>query len=264
MQKHKISIRPGSYGPFAMVAYEHIQEVGLEYLEVDAPVNTELLKDMLEDEDLKFKIGSFVFPIETDDPTVIDRFKKACEVCKDIEYDFFFSSTKTKGDFEKNKEEGYKVLHQLGEIAQSYGKIISMETHPPYCMNAAQMLETIEKVNHPAIKINFDTANIYYYTKLKPGEGIDEMEKVVDHIGSMHLKESNGGYKTWFFPELGHPGGIVDFKRIFEILEKHNFTGVSTIELEGTKEKPSNTLTMDEAKEIVKKSADYLKKIGVL
>jgi sugar phosphate isomerase/epimerase len=247
-----------------MVAYEHIQEVGIEYLELGVPGNPALLKDMLADEDLKFKIGSFTFEIETDDSKVIDRFQKTCELCSQFEYEFFFSSTKTKGKFEKKRDEGYKVLQKLGDIAQSYGKFISMETHPPYCLNADEMLRTMEAVNHPAVKINFDTANIYYYNKLKPGEGINEMQKVVKYIGSMHLKESNGKPKTWFFPELGHPEGIVDFKKVFEVLDAAGFKGISTLELEGTKQKPLTKMSMDEAKMQVKKSADHLKALGIL
>jgi len=263
MVSHKISIRPGCYGPHAMVAYEHIQEIGVEYLELDIPGNPQLLKDMLADEDLKFKIGSFIFEIVTDDPTVVSRFEKACEITSQFDFGYFFSSTKTKGKFEKNREQGYEILRKLGDIAQKYGKFISMETHPPYCMNADEMLQTMEKVKHPAVKINFDTANIYYYNKMKPGGGIDEMKKVGNYIGSFHLKESNGKPKTWFFPELGHPEGIVDFKHVFDYMDSLGFDGYYTLEMEGTKKLPLNKLSMEQAKEGVKKSIEHLKSIGV-
>ena len=264
MGNHKISIRPGSYGPHALVAYEHINELGIQFLELDAPGNPAFLKDMLEDDELNFKIGSFVFPIETDDPTVIDRFKKTCEICKNFEFEFFFSSTKTNGDFKKNREAGYKVLRELGDIAQSYGKFISMETHPPFCTNADEMLRTMQGVNHPAVRINFDTANIYYYNKLKIGGGISEMEKVIKSIGSLHLKQSNGKPKTWFFPEFSDPEGIVDFKKVFDIMDAAGFQGIYTIEMEGTKKLPLNKLTMDQAKLNVKKTIDHLKQLGVM
>ena len=263
MTKHKISIKPPSYGPHAMIAYEHVQEVGIQYLEVEVPGNPALLKDMLADKDLDFKIGSFVFSIETDDPTVVDRFKQACEICKDFEFEFFFCSTKTKGKYKKMREPGYAVLRQLGEIAQQYGKFLSLETHPPFCVNADEMLKTMKGVNHPAVKINFDTANIYYYNKLQPGEGITEMEKVIDYIGSMHLKETNGKYKTWFFPALGAEGGIVDYKKIYDILDKAGFDGISTLEIEGTKKVPMKSLNMEQAKDVVAKSMEHLRSLDV-
>ena len=140
----------------------------------------------------------------------------------------------TKGDFKKKREKGYKILHQLGDIAESYGKFISMETHPPFCLNAEEMKRTMVGVNHPAVRINFDTANIYYYNKLKIGQGIDQMNQVLDHIGSFHLKETDGKYKGWFFPPLGTPKGIVDFKKVFEIMDARGFDGVYTLEIEGT------------------------------
>ena len=59
----------------------------------------------MQDEETQFKVGSFVV-IVTDDPTVIDRFKRTCEAVSDIDYIYFFSTTKTKGDFKKKREDG--------------------------------------------------------------------------------------------------------------------------------------------------------------
>jgi inosose dehydratase len=100
-----------------------------------------------------------------------------------------------------------------------------LETHPPFCTNADKMLETMEKVNHPNIRINFDTANIYYYNKFEVGDGIKEMEKVKQYIASIHLKESNGKPETWWFPPLGSNGGIVDYKKIFYIISANHQMG---------------------------------------
>jgi sugar phosphate isomerase/epimerase len=264
MSKHKISARLGCYGSFAMYGYEHAHQVGIEYLEIDISNNPALLKDMMEDEETQFNIGSFIFPITTDDPNIYDRFRTACENAKQFDYGYFFSSTNSKGNFEKHREEGYKVLHKLGDIAESYGTYISMETHPPYCMNAKQMVQTMKGTDHPCVRINFDTANIYYYNQLKPGEGIDQMQEVIDYIGSFHLKESNGKPKDWFFPALGHPGGIVDFKRIFEIMDARSFDKYYTLEIEGIGSEDQKGLTLDLAKQRIIDSVNYLKKIGAM
>lgn len=260
MPKHKISVRPGCYGPFAMVAYEHLHQIGLEYVEIDVPGNPKLIQEIMAEEETTFKIGSFVFEIKTDDPNIIEKFKSACETCKVFDFTYFFSSTKTGGIFKKNKEQGYKILHKLGDIAESYGKFISMETHPPYCVNAKEMLQTMKAVDHKCVRINFDTANIYYYNKLKPGEGISEMEQVIDYIGSFHLKETNGQPKGWFFPPPGYPGGIIDFKKIFEIMDKKGFDGFYTLEIEGIRGEPP--LTMDTAKKRIEDALNHFKNIG--
>lgn len=258
MPSHRISIRPGCYGSHAMIAYEHVKELGVQYLELDIPRNPKLLKEMQTEEDLDFKIGSFSFEIKTDDRNVIKNFKRACEVCSQFEYVYFFSSTKTLKDFDKNRENGYGVLRQLGDIANSYGKYISMETHPPYAMNADEMLRTMKSVNHKAIKINFDTANIYHYNQFSPGEGIAEMEKVLQYIGSFHLKQTNGVYRDWYFPALNDPKGIVDFQKIFSIMDAHNFEGIYTLEIEGTGHEQK--LTVEQAKKRVADSIYHLKK----
>ena len=231
--KHQFSIRPGCYGPHSMAAYEHVKEIGVEFLEVGIPDNPSLLKDMLADEDLGFKIGSFTFEVIADDPKIVDKFEKACAVCADFSYQYFFSSVKTKRKFGRNNAQCYKVLHQLGDIAERYGKFISMETHPPFCLNAAEMLKTMEGVNHKAVRINFDTANIYYYNKLKPGDGLLEMERVKPYIGSLHIKQTNGQYKGWYFPPLNDPKGVVDFKKVFASMDQIGFTGLYTLEIEG-------------------------------
>ncbi len=263
MGTHKISIRPACYGPYSMVAYEHVQQLGVKYLEINVPDNIELLRDMAQDEDLDFSIGSFIFPIETDDPKIEQKFREALETCSEFEYEYIFSSTKTKGKFLKRRKKGYKVLRKLGDIAEEYGTFISMETHPPFCKGADEMLETMENVDHPHVRVNFDTANIYYYNKIEEGEGIDELKRVIDYIGSLHIKQTNGKYKTWHFPNLGADTGIVDFKEVFSIMDDHGFDGIYTLEMEGTKEKPLKSLNMKEAKKEVEASIQHLKNIGV-
>jgi sugar phosphate isomerase/epimerase len=262
MGKHKISARPGCYGSFALNAYEHVHQVGIDYLELDIPEDPSFLKELMQDEETKFKVSSFCFEINTDDAKITEKFTAACEKAKNFDYFYFFSSTKAKTTFGFKREKGYKILHKLGDIAESYGKFISMETHPPYCLNADEMLRTMKGVDHKCVRINFDTANIYYYNQLKPGEGINQMEKVADYIGSLHLKESNGIPKAWFFPALGSPGGIVDFAKVFEIMDKHKFDGIYTLELEGVKGEPA--LTLETAKKRVVDSVEYLKKINVM
>jgi len=260
MVKHKISVRPGCYGNFALNAYEHVHQVGIDYLELDIPADPSFYTDLMQDEETKFKIGSFCFEINTEDSKITEKFTAVCEKAKIFDYVYFFSSTKAKSLFGFNREKGYKVLRKLGDIAESYGKFISMETHPPYCLNAEEMLRTMKGVDHKCIRINFDTANIYYYNQLKPGEGINEMEKVADYIGSFHLKETNGIPKTWFFPALGAPGGIVDFGKVFEIMDKRKFDGIYTLEIEGVRGEPA--LTLESAKKRVEDSVAHLKKIN--
>ncbi len=95
---------------------------------------------------------------------------------------------------------------------------------------------------------------MYYYNK-----GIDvlaELDLVLPYVGSVHLKETNGKFKTWFFPALGE--GIVNFPKVVEKLSGAGFHGPYTLEIEGVK---GDTLTIDLVKGRVKKSVEYMKAI---
>jgi sugar phosphate isomerase/epimerase len=264
MPQNILSVRPGSYGPHALIAYEHLPEIGIKYVEIDSlhkKKEAERLKELLEDLENKIAVGSFNFPVDTDDKKIVEKFRESCELGKEFNPFVYFCSAKTS---KNNFSHGYEVLRQLGDIAKEFGTILSLETHPPFCSNADKMLETMKNVNHPNVRINFDTANIYYYNKLESGDGIKEMEKVKQYVASVHLKESNGKPETWWFPPLGTEGGIVDFKKIFEMMNSSGFYGPWTLELEGTKEKPLKNYSVDEAKKGVERSVQHLRNLNLI
>jgi len=110
-------------------------------------------------------------------------------------------------------------------------------------------------VNHRDVRINFDTANIYYYN-----EGVDvaeEMKKILEYIEGVHLKDSNGKPRTWHFPALGE--GIVNFPIVRELLNNRGFFGPFTIEIEGIE---GENLTLKQTLERMEKSVKHLKKCG--
>ena len=115
----------------------------------------------------------------------------------------------------------------------------------------------MKAVNHPNICVNFDTGNVYYYNHNVTA--VAEVEKVVSHVGAVHLKDTNGGYRTWNFPTLGE--GVVDFKAVFQTVNNAGFYGPFTMELEGVEGE-----NLDEAgvKARVADSLQHLKDIGVI
>jgi len=117
--------------------------------------------------------------------------------------------------------------------------------------------QTMQGVDHPNVRINFDTANVYFYNRGVTAVG--ELEKVIDYVASVHLKESTGKFEDWVFPVLGT--GVVDFPEIFRMLNGRGFCGPFTMELEGTK-----GVEFDEAGQLkyIADSAAYLRRIGVL
>ena len=123
-----------------------------------------------------------------------------------------------------------KHLRQLGELAEQLGIDLSLETHKGPTQNAQSMLALMIEVDHPRVRLNFDTGNIAYYNQNV--DPVIELEKVKHLVRSVHLKDNRGGFEDWYFPALGD-GGAVDFRRVREVLDGVGFLGPYTIEIEG-------------------------------
>jgi inosose dehydratase len=79
------------------------------------------------------------------------------------------------------------------------------------------------------VRINFDTANVYFYN-----HGVDavaELERLAEFVAAVHLKDTDGGYRHWHFPALGR--GVVDFGGVFRVLDEAGYAGPYTLEIEG-------------------------------
>ncbi len=149
-------------------------------------------------------------------------------------------------------------LRRLGDLASSLGLTLSLETHKGPTQNARAMLDLMNDVDHPSVRLNFDTGNIAYYN-----EGLDpvsELRQVAGLVASVHLKDSRGRFEDWFFPALGD--GIVDFVGIREALDAVGFSGPLTVEIEGIGGEPEPGLTARIDR--VRGSADHLRRCGYL
>lgn len=159
-----------------------------------------------------------------------------------------------------NEEERRTIvthLRQLGETAAAHEVTIALETHKGPTRNARSMLELMAEVDHPNVRLNFDTGNIAYYNEgLNP---VDELEQVKHLVKNVHLKDNRGGFEDWYFPALGD-GGAVDFRRVREILDGVGFLGPYTIEIEGIGGEPEPGL--EERQERIARSVRHLHSCG--
>lgn len=123
-----------------------------------------------------------------------------------------------------------KHLRRLGETAAGCGITLALETHKGPTQNASAMLALMDEVDHPNVRLNFDTGNIAYYNR--GADPCDELERVKHLVRNVHVKDNRGGFEDWYFPALGEAGGV-DFVRVREILDGVGFAGPYTIEIEG-------------------------------
>jgi len=160
-------------------------------------------------------------------------------------------------DTQAKRQRQYDLLRALGDYAAERGLVIALEVHPGLTTNGTACRETMDKVDHPNVRINYDTGNVFYYNDdLDPAE---DVKVIADYVSHVHLKDSLGKTGEWAFPALGE--GKVDFPGVFAALDTVGFKGPYSIEIEG---RAGESPTLKEHVAEVRKSVDYLKRIGVL
>lgn len=252
MPANLLACRTASYGKFSDSAYAHLPTIGVHHVEIDAPAPDQVagVKSRLEDHGLS--ASSLQCPVEIQYDDVDTRLAPHLDAAAALGAGLLFVSVQA-GELDKGV--AYERLHRAGVKAAEYDITIGMETHPDLITNATVALETMGGVDHPNVRVNYDTANIHYYNR--DVDHVDEMEKVMDYIGSMHLKDTDGRYKTWCFPTFGE--GIVDFKTVFDRLNAHGFHGPFTMEIEGVE---GESLNEEETSRRVADSVAHLRSVG--
>lgn len=252
--KNIIACNLGSYRQFGANAYTHLAEIGLTNVEIGVPADDAV--DKLQS-DLKahgLTATSLLGRCDVQSETVVTDFQRTLNIANEMDVKVIFVSVHAG---ETDKSVVYERLRAIGENAEPLDVRVCLETHPDMAHNGDIALETMKGVNHPNIRINFDTGNVYYYNH--DVNAVAEVEKVVDYVGAVHLKDTNGGYRTWHFPTLGE--GVVDYKAVFQTLNDAGFYGPFTMELEGIEGE-----NLDEAgvQARVADSLQHLKDIGVI
>jgi inosose dehydratase len=149
----------------------------------------------------------------------------------------------------------YNWLAKMGDRAVAHGITLVLETHPTLLHNGEVCLELIRAVNHPAVRINFDTGNISFYTD--GGDAVVELEKIAPYVACTHLKDHDGVFDAWHFRTLGE--GAVDFAAVLRILKSVDYTGPYILQPEGVR---GEELTEAQTKERIERSFEHLRNLG--
>jgi DUF1680 family protein/sugar phosphate isomerase/epimerase/lysophospholipase L1-like esterase len=247
-----LAIRIHNYGKYQDAAWMHLPSIGMHYMFMGVPTAEELpaVQKRMAEHGLKPLVLRGDSDLGRDN--CLDELAAQLAVCEKMGVKYMFLSPKHTG---VGKEVAYERLRRLGDIAKKHGVIVVLETHPDLGANAAMHLETMKAVNHPNVRVNFDTGNITFYNK--GTDAVAELKKIIDYVATVELKDHNGKYMTWNFPALGK--GVVDFPAILKILENRRFQGPITMEVEGIQ-----GVTMDEnqTKQYIAKSIAYIQSLG--
>jgi sugar phosphate isomerase/epimerase len=249
-----IACRVASYGKFQDRAWSHLPEIGVTNVEVPVPEpgQQDDLRKRLADHGLT--ATSFQAKCDITQPDAVALMQPQIAACAAFDVRICFVSIKA-GDTDRTLV--WQRLQAIGDVARDLGVIVAMETHPDLVTNGQVAAETMAAIGHPNVKVNYDTANVHFYNENMTST--DELAKIIDHVAAVHLKDTNGQYKTWHFPVLGT--GVVDFPQIFKMLTNCGFKGPCTMELEGIE-----GVEMNEAEHLkyIADSVEYLRQIGAM
>ncbi|MCY3019982.1 MAG: sugar phosphate isomerase/epimerase [Planctomycetota bacterium] len=256
MPANLIACRPGSYGKYSAEAFMHLPKIGIKHVEIDVPPEDQWAKRQAELKKHKLKVSSVAGGVNLSKPDEVAAFSRLARAAKASGAKVIFLSVQTGG---VPVEQCYRTLRELGDTARAYGATIGMETHPDMVTNGDVAAATMKGVNHPNVKLNYDSANIYYYNQGTCG--VTEFKKFLPWLISVHLKETNGKPKTWYFPGLHEGEGIVNFPEIFRLCKEAKFYGPFTLEIEGCE---GENLSQEQACARVANSVAYLKSIKAM
>jgi len=252
--RNVIACRLGSYAPFERAAYAHLASLGLRHVELAVPPADELEAVAAELERHGLRASSLHGECDLGRADVAARIAEQMPALARLGCAIMFASVR-RGEIPA--ETAYERLRAAGDVAAAHGVTLSLETHPDLVTNADVALQTLRGVDHPHVRINFDTANIYFYNHHV--DCVAELGRLVAHVASVHLKETDGGYHHWHFPALG--AGIVDFAGVFRVLDAAGFAGPCTLEIEGLDgEQRTETLV----RERIAASVSHLRALGRL
>ncbi|MCA9076314.1 MAG: sugar phosphate isomerase/epimerase [Planctomycetaceae bacterium] len=151
----------------------------------------------------------------------------------------------------------FEHLRHIGDYAGEREITYCFETHPGLCQNAAGMLTTMERLQHPHLKLNFDTGNILYYNE--SADVLSELKRVFSDVRHLHLKDHTGCPGEWSFTEFGSGGGV-DFTAVREVLDQCGYEGPCSLEIEGRQGEPE--LTCEQTHQRVVASMAHLSRCG--
>jgi sugar phosphate isomerase/epimerase len=125
--------------------------------------------------------------------------------------------------------EGFRSnIPLIGKRAAELGLTLALENHGDLVDRGHQIVEFIGEIGIPAVRVNYDTGNAWYYAKgeLDPAAELAEVAPVVAHV---HLKDPwvEDGVMRWV--ALGE--GVLDLPAIGHILRDRLCTIPISIEL---------------------------------
>ncbi len=151
-------------------------------------------------------------------------------ICKTAEMGVPYLSTHA-GFIDHADKDGYEKfmirLKELADCAQENGILLILETGQE---TAIDLRSCLEELDHPAVGVNFDPANMILYGK---GDPIEALEVLAPWIKHVHIKDATATQVSGEWgAEVAWGNGDVDTAAFLAKLEEIGYTGALAIERE--------------------------------
>jgi L-ribulose-5-phosphate 3-epimerase len=131
-------------------------------------------------------------------------------------------------DTRARREALFANARAVADDAAQLGVIVCLETDSNLLPCAEIGRAILNELDHPAVRLNYDGANVVFYTDdVRP-----ELDVLyaLDVLGHVHLKDKRGGKGVWDFPPVGE--GELDLAAILAPIYASGFSGPISMELE--------------------------------
>jgi L-ribulose-5-phosphate 3-epimerase len=156
---------------------------------------------------------------------------------------------------DENESAFLSNIESLADAAEDAGVDVALEIHGDIMASSPVTLPLLDKIGRESVKVNYDTANVEYYSG---DTAMDDLPKITGELAHVHLKETTGGKGNWNFPAIGD--GHVDFGRVLAILGDAGYTGPLSVEIEFQGEPwPS----LDDVNAAMRRSYENLSALGL-
>lgn len=146
-------------------------------------------------------------------------------------------------------EAWFRAVGECLDFAGEQGVMLVLKPHGGLSALGEDLLRAVERLPHANFGICYDPGNIYYYTGQRAEE---DLPKVADRVRAMCIKDERGGKHGEV--EITPGTGVVDFERIFSILDGAGFSGPCWVECVGGK-------SLDEINGEAKKAFEFVTEV---
>ena len=172
---------------------------------------------------------SFIEPDESYRKVRIDHTRRALDLCADLGAPHI--TTEPGGPLAEGQsrqeaiDRFVEVLKPLAEHADRRGVLLLIEPEPGLLIETtSQYLEVADRVDSPAIGLNFDVGHAYCMGENLP----KQIEKLAAHTRHYHLEDIAS---TRVHHHMIPGTGAIDFPKVIDAIRKSGYAGWLTVEL---------------------------------